>query len=118
MEKQKVYTAILSDYFILKNADWFLSKHCRLTIFSWASVPIPDFLDPHETFATSTTCVTKLTLAAKAAFTCTVLCFDVFKILFAQLVDRMLKNKSLHEHKARRLPPPLPPPALLVKNGH
>ena len=36
-EKQKVYTAILSDY-------WFLSKHCRLTFFSWASVPILDFL--------------------------------------------------------------------------
>ena len=53
MEKQKVYTAILSDHFIFKNADWFLSKHCRRTIFSWASVPIPDFLDQQETFATS-----------------------------------------------------------------
>ena len=44
-EKQKVYTAILSDYQYL-NANWYLSKHCRLTIFSWVSVPILEyFLD-------------------------------------------------------------------------
>ena len=62
------------------NADWFLLKHCRLTIiFSWASVSIPDFLNQQETFATSTTRVTKLTLAAKAVFICAVLCFDVLK---------------------------------------
>ena len=52
---------------------------------------------------TSATCVTKLTLAAKAAFICKILCFEVFKILFGQLVDRMLENKSLHECEA----PPL-----------
>ena len=44
MEKQKVYTAIVSDYFIL-NTDWYFSKHCSLAIFPWASVPILDFLD-------------------------------------------------------------------------
>ena len=30
-------------------------------------------------------------------------CFEVFKILFGQFVERMLKNKSLHEREA---PPP------------
>ena len=30
------------------NAEWYLSKHWRLTIFSWASVPILDFLDQQE----------------------------------------------------------------------
>ena len=40
---------------------------------------------------------------AKAAFIRKVLCFEVFKILFGQLVDRMLENKSLHELEA----PPL-----------
>ena len=51
---------------------------------------------------TSATCVTKLTLAAKAAFIRKILCFEVFKILFGQLVERMLENKSLHE---RETPP-------------
>ena len=31
--------------FLYLNADWYFSKHCRLTIFPWASVPILDFLD-------------------------------------------------------------------------
>ena len=35
------------------NADWHLSKHCKLTIFSWASVPILRFFDQQEKFATS-----------------------------------------------------------------
>ena len=52
---------------------------------------------------TSATCVTKLTLAAKAAFICKILCFEVFKVLFGQLVDRMLENKSPYEREA----PPL-----------
>ena len=72
-------------------------------------------------FATSATCVTKLTLVAKAAFIRKILCFEVFKILFGQLVDRMLENKSLHECEA----PPLAGEcasgilfsALPVKNG-
>ena len=85
------------------NADWHLSKHCKLTIFSWASVPILSFFDQQEKFATSATFVTKLTLAAKAAFIRKSVCFEVFKILFGQLVDRMLQNKSLHECEA---PPP------------
>ena len=76
--------------------DWFPSKHCRLTIFSWASVPILDFLDHKEKFVTYATYVTKLTLATKAcAFIHKILCFEVFKILFGHLVDRMLENKSL-----------------------
>ena len=58
---------------------------------------------------------------AKAPFIRKILCFEVFKILFSQLVDRMLKKKSLLECKA---PPPQPPPppssayffALPVKN--
>ena len=69
----------------------------------WAYVPILSFFDQQEKFATSATCVTKLTLAAKAAFIRKILCFEVFKILFGQLVERMLENKSLHECEA----PPL-----------
>ena len=47
-------------------------------------------------------CVTKLTLAVKAAFINEILCFEPFKILFGQqLVDRMLENKSLHDHKIK-----------------
>jgi len=53
------------------------------------------------------TFVTKLSLAAKAAFVHKTLCFEVLKILFGLFVDRMLENKSLHE----RLRPPPPPPA-------
>ena len=51
-----------------------------LAIFSWASVLILDFHDQQEKFATSTACVTKLTLhvAAKAAFICKIVCFEVF----------------------------------------
>ena len=67
------------------------------------TVPILTFFDQREKFATSATCVTKLTLAAKAAFIRKILCFEVFKILFSQLVDRMLENKSLNEHEAPSL---------------
>ena len=35
-----------------------------------------------------------------AAFIRKILCFEVFEILFGQLVDRMLKNKSLQERKS------------------
>ena len=52
---------------------------------------------------TCATCVTQLTLAAMAAFIHKILCFEVFEILFGQLIDRMLKSKSLHKRKA---PPP------------
>ena len=44
-----------------------------------------------------TTCVTKFTLAVNAGFIRKILCFEVLKVLFSQLVDRMLKNKSLNE---------------------
>ena len=87
-------------WFLYLNADCYLSKHCRLTIFSWASVPILDFLDQQEKFVISTTYVTKLTLAAKViAFICKILWFKVLKrcLTFSQLVDRMLENKSLHQ---------------------
>ena len=67
-----MYTAILSDY-------WYLSKYCRLTIFSWASVPILDFINQQGKFATYATYVTKLTLGAEAAFIRKIfLCFHVF----------------------------------------
>ena len=72
-------------------------------IFSWAYGLILSFCDQQEKFATSATCVTKLTLAAKAAFIRKILCFEVFKILFGQLVDRMLENKSLHGHEGPSL---------------
>ena len=39
-------------------------------------------------------------MAVEAAFIRKILCFEVFKILFGQLVDRMLENKSLHESEA------------------
>ena len=56
-----------------------------------------DFLDQQEKYATSMTCVNKLTLAVKAAFIHEIHCSEVFKILFGQqLVDRMFENKSLH----------------------
>ena len=72
------------------NAYWYISKHCRLTIFSWISVLILDFLDQQEKYVTSMIFVTKLTLAVKAAFIHEILCFEAFKILFGQqLVDRM-----------------------------
>ena len=74
-------------------ADWYILKRCRLTIFVWAPVPILDFLDQQEKF---TTCVTKLTLAAKVAF--------IHKIL-ALFVDRMHENRGLHECEPR-FPPP------------
>ena len=44
----------------------------------------------------------KLTLAAKAAFIHKILCFEVFVILFGQLVERMLKNNS--QFKNTKLP--------------
>ena len=83
-----------------KYTQLFLLKHCRLTMFSWASVSILDFLNQQEKFTISVTCFTKLTLVAEAAFIRKIHCFEVFKILFGQLVDRMLKNKSLHESEA------------------
>ena len=48
--------------------------------------------------------VTKLTLAVKAAFIHKILCFETFKIIFGQLVDRMLENKSLCECEAPHHP--------------
>ena len=48
--------------------------------------------------------VAKLTLAVKAAFISKILCFEMFKIIFGQLVDRMLENRSLFECE-----PPSPP---------
>ena len=92
-------------WFLYLNADCYLSKHCRLTIFWWASVPILDFLDQQEKFVISATYVTKLTLAAKfIAFICKILCFKVLKrcLTFSQLVDRMLENKSLHQRNPTR----------------
>ena len=86
-------------------ADWILSKHCRLTIYLWVSLSILDFLNQQENFATSVAYVIKLTRVAKAAFIHKILCFEVFKILFGQLVDRMLENKS---HQERDVPPPSP----------
>ena len=77
------------------NADWCLSKHYRLNIFLWASVPILDFLDQQGKFTTSTTFVTKLTLVAKAYFVRKILVLRCRK--FGQLVDRVLENKSLHD---------------------
>ena len=85
--------------------DWTLSKHCRLTIYLWDSLPILDFLDQQENFATSVAYVTKLTLVAKTAFIRKILCFEVFKVLFGQLADRILDNKSLQKREA---PHPLP----------
>ena len=104
--------------------DWILSKHCRLTIYLWVSLSILDFLNQQENFATSVACVIKLTRVAKTAFIHKILCFEVFKILFGQLVDRMLENKSRQERDAPPLPhlPGESPSgayilALLVKNG-
>ena len=71
--------------------------------------PNLDFVDQQEKFAT---CVTKFAQAikpAEAAFICKILCFEVTKILFGQLVDWMLVNKSLHKREIR---PPPPPPCL------
>ena len=85
--------------------DSILSKHCRLTIYLWVSLSILDFLNQQENFATSVAYVIKLTRVAKAAFIHKILCFEVFKILFGQLVDRMLENKSRQERDA---PPPSP----------
>ena len=46
MEKQKVNTAILWDFFKAHfPADWYVPKHYRLTIFLSASLSILDFLD-------------------------------------------------------------------------
>ena len=58
-----------------------------------------------EKFVTFTACVTKLILAAKAAFIRKILCFEVVKILFGQLADRMRDNKTLQKREA---PHPLP----------
>ena len=103
--------------------DWILSKHCRLTIYLWVSLSILDFLNQQENFATSVAYVIKLTRVAKAAIIHKILCFGVFKILFGQLVDRMLENKSRQERDAPPLPLARREPlwrillALLVKNG-
>ena len=72
-------------------------------MYLWVSLSILDFLNQQENFATSVAYVIKLTRVAKAAFIHKILCFEVFKILFGQLVERMLENKSLHEREA----PPL-----------
>ena len=53
-----------------------------------------------EKFVTFTACVTKLILAAKAAFIRKILCFEVVKILFGQLADRMRDNNSLQKREA------------------
>ena len=74
-------------------------------MYLWVSLSILDFLNQQENFATSVAYVIKLTRVAKAAFIHKILCFEVFKILFGQLVDRMLENKS---HQERDVPPPLP----------
>ena len=98
IRKNKKYTQLFSLITLFKY--WlapFKALQANNFIFSRASVPILSFFNQKEKLATSTTCVTKLTLAAKAV------CFEVFKILFGQLVDRMLENKSLHEHKASPL---------------
>ena len=85
------------------NAYWYLSKHCRLTIFSWASVPILDILDQQEKF---TTYVTKLNLAANATFICKILCFEVFKILSVNWLTGCLKIKAFTNVKLPRTPLP------------
>ena len=85
--KNKKYTELFSLITFL-NVDWYLSKHCRQAIFAWGSVPILDFLDQQEKFATFATCVAELTLVAKAAFIKKILCFEEFKILFGQLDNR------------------------------
>ena len=41
--KKYIELAIIFEVFLI--ADWYLSKHCRLAIFSWASVIILGFLD-------------------------------------------------------------------------
>ena len=137
MEKQKVYTAILSDYFICMLCNNNNNNNNNANIMSGAFrsttgqqffvgfCPNLDFVDQQEKFAT---CVTKFAQAikpAEAAFICKILCFEVTKILFGQLVDWMLVNKSLHKREIRP-PPPLPAwrahlwrifLALPIKNG-
>ena len=49
--------------------------------------------------------VTKLTPVVKAAVIHKILCFETFKIIFGQLVDRMLENESFFECES---PPPPP----------
>ena len=85
------------------NAEWYLSKHWRLTIFAWASVPILDFLDQQEKFATSTTCVTQLTLAAKAAFIHKFFLLRCLKYFSVNWLTRCSKIKAFINAK---LPPP------------
>ena len=48
-----------------------------MTMFSWASVSILDFLDQKEKFTISVTCFTKLTLAAVVW-----ILSDYFELLF------------------------------------
>ena len=118
MEKQKVYTAILSDYFICMLCNNNNNNNNNANIMSGAFrsttgqqffvgfCPNLDFVDQQEKFAT---CVTKFAQAikpAEAAFICKILCFEVTKILFGQLVDWMLVNKSLHKREIRPPPPP------------
>ena len=103
MEKQKVYTAILSDYFICMLSGTFRSTAGQQFFVGFC--PNLDFVDQQEKFAT---CVTKFAQAikpAEAAFIHKILCFEVTKILFGQLVDWMFVNKSLHK---REIPPPPP----------
>ena len=66
--ERKRYTQLYSLWLYL-NANWYLSRHCRLTIiFLWAFIPIIlDFLDQQESSRLPRV-VTKLTQVAKAAF--------------------------------------------------
>ena len=97
-------------------ANNFFVGFCPNARHSWITGKVCDFCD---------LCYyCKLTLAVKATFICRTHCFDVFKILLGQLIDRMLENKSLHERKATPEPPPRQESvplvhilALPVKNG-
>ena len=70
-EKQTIYTTTVSEYFIFKLC-WLVHVPSEVlqanNFILWASVIILDFLNQQENFATSVTWVTKLNLAAKAAF--------------------------------------------------
>ena len=60
-EKQKVYTAILSDYCVKKLTVIFQSTEANN---SWASVPNLDFLDQQKIFAT---CVSEIDPSGKGS---------------------------------------------------
>ena len=67
--ERKRYTQLYSLWLRYLNANWYLSRHCRLTIiFLWAFIPIIlDFLDQQESSRLPRV-VSKLTQVAKAAF--------------------------------------------------